>query len=241
MPTAPRILVIVPTYDEIGALPLILGRLRAVLPDADILVMDDNSPDGTGELADRLAAADSHVQVRHRPGKGGLGPAYLAGFTWGHRKGYQYFVEMDADGSHQPEELNTLLETALDYDLVLGTRWMEGGSVVNWPLSRRLVSRFGTQYAALALRVSYRDLTSGYRVLSRQLVTDILAADLKTIGYGFQIEIVRIAAANGRRIAERPITFVERVAGSSKMSRKIVYEAWSKTTLWGLQRILNRR
>ena len=236
---SPSVLVIVPTYNEALYIAEVIQRLRVAAPNVEILIVDDNSPDGTGKIADGLV--DERTFVLHRPGKGGLGPAYLAGFTWGHQRGYQYFVEMDADGSHQPEELNALLETALDYDLVLGTRWMEGGSVVNWPLSRRLVSRFGTQYAALALRVSYRDLTSGYRVLSRQLVTDILAADLKTIGYGFQIEIVRIAAANGRRIAERPITFVERVAGSSKMSRKIVYEAWSKTTLWGLQRILNRR
>ena len=233
------VLVIVPTYNEALNITEVIQRLRVAAPGVEILIVDDNSPDGTGEIADGLA--DERTFVLHRPGKGGLGPAYLAGFTWGHQRGYEYFVEMDADGSHQPEELAGLMETALDYDLVLGTRWMEGGSVVNWPLSRRFVSRFGTQYAALALRVSYRDLTSGYRVLSRQLVTDILAADLKTIGYGFQIEIVRIAAANGRRITERPITFVERVAGSSKMSRKIVFEAWSKTTLWGLQRILNRR
>ena len=233
------VLVIVPTFNEALNIAEIIQRLQVAAPQVDILIVDDNSPDGTGEIADGLA--DKKTFVLHRAGKGGLGPAYLAGFNWGYQRDYQYFVEMDADGSHQPEELADLLETALDFDLVLGTRWMEGGSVVNWPLSRRFISRFGTQYAALALRVSYRDLTSGYRVLSRQLVTDILAADLKTIGYGFQIEIVRVAVANQRRITERPITFIERVAGSSKMSRKIVYEAWSKTTLWGLQRILYRR
>ena len=233
------VLVIVPTFNEALNIAEIIQRLQVAAPQVDILIVDDNSPDGTGEIADGLA--DKKTFVLHRAGKGGLGPAYLAGFNWGYQREYLYFVEMDADGSHQPEELADLLETALDFDLVLGTRWMEGGSVVNWPLSRRFISRFGTQYAALALRVSYRDLTSGYRVLSRQLVTDILAADLKTIGYGFQIEIVRVAVANHRRITERPITFIERVAGSSKMSRKIVFEAWSKTTLWGLQRILYRR
>ena len=232
-------LVIVPTFNEALNIAEVIQRLLVAAPQVDILIVDDNSPDGTGKIADGLG--NERTFVLHRPGKGGLGPAYLAGFTWGYQREYQYFVEMDADGSHQPEELNTLLEAALGHDLVLGTRWMQGGSVVNWPLSRRLISRFGTQYAALALRVSYRDLTSGYRVLSRQLVTDILAADLKTIGYGFQIEIVRVAAGNGRRITERPITFIERVAGSSKMSKKIVFEAWSKTTLWGLQRILYRR
>lgn len=233
------VLVIVPTFNEALNIAEVIQRLQVAAPQVDILIVDDNSPDGTGKIADGLV--NERTFVLHRPGKGGLGPAYLAGFTWGHQRRYQYFVEMDADGSHQPEELNSLLEAALGHDLVLGTRWMQGGSVVNWPLSRRFISRFGTQYAALALRVSYRDLTSGYRVLSRQLVTDILAADLKTIGYGFQIEIVRVAAGNGRRITERPITFIERVAGSSKMSKKIVYEAWSKTTLWGLQRILYRR
>ena len=233
------VLVIVPTFNEALNIAEVIQRLQVAAPQVDILIVDDNSPDGTGKIADSLS--NERTFVLHRPGKGGLGPAYLAGFTWGHQRRYQYFVEMDADGSHQPEELNSLLEAALGHDLVLGTRWMQGGSVVNWPLSRRFISRFGTQYAALALRVSYRDLTSGYRVLSRQLVTDILAADLKTIGYGFQIEIVRVAAGNGRRITERPITFIERVAGSSKMSKKIVYEAWSKTTLWGLQRILYRR
>ena len=233
------VLVIVPTFNEALNIAEVIQRLQVAAPQVDILIVDDNSPDGTGKIADGLV--NERTFVLHRPGKGGLGPAYLAGFTWGHQRQYQYFVEMDADGSHQPEELNSLLEAALGHDLVLGTRWMQGGSVVNWPLSRRFISRFGTQYAALALRVSYRDLTSGYRVLSRQLVTDILAADLKTIGYGFQIEIVRVAAGNGRRITERPITFIERVAGSSKMSKKIVYEAWSKTTIWGLQRILYRR
>ena len=233
------VLVIVPTFNEALNIAEVIQRLQVAAPQVDILIVDDNSPDGTGKIADGLV--NERTFVLHRPGKGGLGPAYLAGFTWGHQRRYQYFVEMDADGSHQPEELNSLLEAALGHDLVLGTRWMQGGSVVNWPLSRRFISRFGTQYAALALRVSYRDLTSGYRVLSRQLVTDILAADLKTIGYGFQIEIVRVAAGNGRRITERPITFIERVAGSSKMSKKIVFEAWSKTTLWGLQRILYRR
>jgi dolichol-phosphate mannosyltransferase len=235
----PSVLVIVPTYNEALTIQEVVQRLRASSPSVDILIVDDSSPDNTGAIADGLA--DAKTFVLHRPEKAGLGPAYLAGFTWGILREYQYFVEMDADGSHQPEELNALLEAGSGSDLVIGTRWMPGGRVINWPLSRRFISRFGTQYASLALHLPYRDLTSGFRVLSRQLVTDILEAKLSTIGYGFQIEIVRIAVAKGRVILEIPITFVERLAGSSKMSKWIVFEAWRKTTLWGFQRIVNRR
>ena len=217
----------------------VISRLRSAAPDVDILIVDDNSPDGTGEIADSLK--DEATFVLHRSEKGGLGPAYLAGFQWGFSKSYDRFVEMDADGSHQPEELRRLIEASEGADLVLGTRWMAGGSVINWPLSRRLISRFGTKYASVALGLEFRDLTSGYRVLSRRMMSAIFDAHLSTVGYGFQIEIVRIASARGLKIVEVPITFVERVAGSSKMSRKIVVEAWRKTTIWGFQRILNRR
>jgi len=236
---ASKTLVVVPTYNEIANISDVILRLKSATADVDILIVDDNSPDGTGALADSLV--DSRTHVLHRSEKGGLGPAYLAGFTWGHERGYEYFVEMDADGSHQPEEIARLLTAATGHDLVLGTRWMPGGSVINWPISRRLISRFGTRYASLALGLSYRDLTSGYRLLSRRLIEDIFTSQLTTIGYGFQIEIVRIASAHQRSIIEVPITFVERVAGSSKMSRKIVIEAWRKTTIWGLQRMVNRR
>ncbi|MEI6294477.1 MAG: polyprenol monophosphomannose synthase [Actinomycetes bacterium] len=232
-------MVVVPTYNEIANISDVILRLKSATADVDILIVDDNSPDGTGALADSLV--DSRTHVLHRSEKGGLGPAYLAGFTWGHERGYEYFVEMDADGSHQPEEIARLLTAATGHDLVLGTRWMPGGSVINWPISRRLISRFGTRYASLALGLPYRDLTSGYRLLSRRLIEDIFTSQLTTIGYGFQIEIVRIASAHQRSIIEVPITFVERVAGSSKMSRKIVIEAWRKTTIWGLQRMVNRR
>jgi len=201
--------------------------------------VDDNSPDGSGQIADDLC--DERTFVLHRPGKGGLGPAYLAGFKWGFAENYQYFIEMDADGSHQPEELHKLLDFASRADLVLGTRWMEGGSVINWPNSRRLISRFGTRYASLALGLPYKDVTTGYRLLSRQLIADILNSELTTIGYGFQIEIVRIAREKQRIIKEVPITFIERVAGKSKMSKRIIFEAWSKTTQWGFARLLHRR
>jgi dolichol-phosphate mannosyltransferase len=203
------------------------------------LIVDDNSPDGTGNIADSLS--NDSIFVLHRNEKGGLGPAYLAGFKWGHDRGYEFFVEMDADGSHQPEELTRLITASQSSDLVLGTRWMPGGKVLNWPLHRRLISKFGTRYASLALGLKYQDLTSGYRILSRQLIEDIFDTKVTTVGYGFQIELVRVAAKNHRIITEVPITFIERVAGNSKMSKKIVFEAWLKTTIWGFQRIINRR
>ena len=234
-----RTLVIIPTYNEAANITDVILRIRAIALDVDILVVDDKSPDGTGEIADSLA--NSKTFVLHRTNKTGLGPAYLAGFSWGLERGYSYFVEMDADGSHQPEELSRLLDQSKCADLVLGTRWMPQGRVQNWPISRRLISRFGTRYASIALGLPYRDLTSGYRLLSRQLISDIFDSQLTTIGDGFQIEIVRIAVNHQRRIIEVPITFVERVAGSSKMSGKIVLEAWRKTTLWGFQRIVFRR
>ncbi|MEI6220411.1 MAG: polyprenol monophosphomannose synthase [Actinomycetes bacterium] len=234
-----KTLVIVPTYNEVANITDVIQRLKFATSDVDILIVDDNSPDGTGAVADSLI--DPRTHVLHRSEKGGLGPAYLAGFHWGYDRGYESFVEMDADGSHQPEEVIRLIAASAGNDLVLGTRWMPGGSVVNWPISRRLISRFGTRYASLALGLSFRDLTSGYRLLSRRLIEDIFDSQLTTIGYGFQIEIVRIADSHERVIVEVPITFVERVAGSSKMSRKIVIEAWRKTTIWGLQRMVNRR
>lgn len=234
-----KTLVIIPTYNEAANLNDVIQRLRNSQSKVDILIVDDNSPDGTGAIADSLK--NSKIFVLHRDHKAGLGPAYLAGFEWGISRHYDFFVEMDADGSHQPEELGNLLKVANQYDLVLGTRWMPGGSVINWPLRRRLISKFGTKYASRALALPFRDLTSGYRVLSRRLVTDILNSDLQTLGYGFQIEIVRLAAGDQLNVIEVPITFVERVAGNSKMSRKIVLEAFWMTTWWGFQRLFNRR
>ena len=230
---------VIPTYNEALNINDVIHRLRSTTQEVDILIVDDNSQDGTGKIADSLS--DSHTFVLHRSEKGGLGPAYLAGFKWGYDQGYNQFIEMDADGSHQPEEVTRLLMANMDSDLVLGTRWMPGGSVINWPLIRRLISKSGTKYASWTLGLKYRDLTSGYRRLSRRLIEDIFSANVTTLGYGFQIEIVRVAARNNRAIEEVPITFIERVAGSSKMSKKIVLEAWIKTTLWGFQRIVYRR
>ena len=230
---------VIPTYNEALNINDVIHRLRSTTQEVDILIVDDNSPDGTGKIADSLS--DSNTFVLHRSEKGGLGPAYLAGFKWGYDQGYNQFIEMDADGSHQPEEVIRLLMANMNSDLVLGTRWMPGGSVINWPLIRRLISKSGTKYASWTLGLKYRDLTSGYRRLSRRLIEDIFNANITTLGYGFQIEIVRVAAGCNRAIEEVPITFIERVAGSSKMSKKIVLEAWIKTTLWGFQRIVYRR
>lgn len=232
-------MVVIPTYNEAANIGELVTRVRTSQPDIDILIVDDNSPDGTGRLAD--AFSNSKIQVLHRSKKTGLGPAYLAGFRWGIDNGYEHFVEMDADGSHQPEELDRLLAASQNSDLVLGTRWMEGGLVLNWPKSRRFISQFGTRYAAFCLGLPFRDLTSGYRILSRQLVSAILNSNIQTLGYGFQIEIVRLAAQQNLTITEVPITFIERVAGSSKMTGKIVLEAFWMTTWWGFKRMVFRR
>ena len=235
----PKTLVVIPTYNESANLMDVITRIRSAVPNIDILVVDDNSPDGTGEIAE--AARNSQTFVLHRSERNGLGPAYLAGFAWALEQDYAQVVEMDADGSHQPEQLPIMLAAAQESDLVIGTRWMPGGQVVNWPTGRRLISRFGTRYASVLLKLPYKDLTSGYRVLSSDLVKLVLGSQLRTLGYGFQIEIVLIAEQNSRRIAQVPITFVERTAGESKMSRAIVFEAWLKTTAWGFQRMIYRR
>lgn len=234
-----KTLVIIPTYNEAANISDVIHRLRGSGADVDILVVDDNSPDGTGVIAESLT--NERTFVLHRPEKAGLGPAYLAGFQWGLLGGYSFFVEMDSDGSHQPEEIHRFLDVKEKADLVLGTRWMPEGQIVNWPFSRRLISRFGTKYATLALGLEYRDLTSGYRLLSRRLISDVLESHLTTIGYGFQIEIVKVASMCQRTIIEVPITFIERISGKSKLSKGIVFEAWRKTTVWGFERIVFRR
>jgi dolichol-phosphate mannosyltransferase len=233
-------LVILPTYNESANIEEVLTALIQVDADIDILVVDDNSPDGTGQIVDRLATPQIHVL--HRPRKAGLGPAYLAGFLWALDRGYRHVIEMDADGSHHANELPALLAAAsAGADLVIGSRWIPGGSVQNWPLIRRFISRFGTWYAAAVLKLPYKDLTSGFRVLSRDLADLILKTEIKSSGYGFQIEIVALAQQHGMSIVQVPITFTERQRGQSKMSKAIVLEAWLWTTQSGFKRILNRR
>ena len=228
-----RIVVIIPTYNESENLPVIVGRVRSAVAEADILVVDDNSPDGTGRLADEIAAADPQVHVMHRLGKGGLGAAYLAGFAWALQEGFGV-IEMDADGSHQPEQLPRLLEALRDADLVLGSRWVPGGGVENWPRSRELLSKGGSLYARTMLGVRVRDVTGGYRAFRADTLRKLDLHDVVSQGYCFQIDLAWRALQRGLRVKEVPILFVERTAGVSKMSQKIVVEAMWRVTVWGL-------
>jgi dolichol-phosphate mannosyltransferase len=231
-----RVLVIVPTYNEAGNVRKTVERVRTAVPPADILVVDDNSPDGTGQIADRLAELDEHVHVLHRPGKAGLGAAYVAGFRWGLDRDHDVLVEMDADGSHQPEELPRLLAALEGADLVLGSRYVPGGRVVNWPRHREMLSRGGNVYARLALGVPMRDATGGYRAFRADALRRLDLYDVASQGYCFQVDLVWRAVQSGLRVVEVPITFIERVEGTSKMSSAIVFEALVKVTGWGVAR-----
>lgn len=233
-------LVVVPTYNEVGSLPVLLRRLRAVHPDLPVLVVDDASPDGTGELADQLATADAHLVVLHRAGKEGLGPAYIAGFRWAAEHGYDYVVEMDADGSHQPEQLAALLDAAAPDVLVLGSRWVSGGSTQDWPWHRQLLSRSASWYSRTLLGLGTRDITAGYRVIPVALLEEISLENVESHGYCFQIDVLRRIVAAGHSVVEVPITFVERTAGKSKMDLPIVFEAMRRVTAWGVSSRLGR-
>jgi dolichol-phosphate mannosyltransferase len=230
-------LVIIPTFNEIENIESIVGRVLASA-DADILIVDDASPDGTGELADALADRHPEVNVLHRTEKNGLGGAYLAGFGWGLERDYWALVEMDADGSHRPEELPKLVEQLIDHDLVLGSRWVPGGEVVNWSKHREVLSRGGNLYARLALGIDVRDSTGGYRVFSAAALRRIDLVHVASQGYCFQVDLLWRALERGLRVVEVPITFVERVHGESKMSGAIVTESLSLVTWWGLRRRL---
>lgn len=227
------ILVIIPTYNERENLPIITSRVRAATPDVDILIVDDGSPDGTGDLADEFAAKDEHIKVMHRAGKGGLGAAYLAGFAWALDHGYEAVVEMDADGSHQPEELPRLLAALPKADLVLGARYVPGGRVVNWPKSREVLSKGGNLYARMALGVPLHDITGGYRVFKAETLRGLGIDKVESQGYCFQVDLAWRAVQAGFTVVEVPITFVERQIGTSKMSQKIVVEALGRVTMWG--------
>jgi dolichol-phosphate mannosyltransferase len=229
------VLVIVPTYNERENLELIAQRLHASVPDAHLLVVDDNSPDGTGKIADELADAQPWVQVLHRGGKEGLGAAYVAGFRWAKEQGYDVVVEMDADGSHAPEQLPRLLAALEHADLVLGSRWVDGGVVVNWPRSREIISRGGNLYTRLALGLPLRDATGGYRAYRRNVLDLLLETDVASQGYCFQVDLAWQVWKAGHKVVEVPITFVERERGESKMSRAIVVEALWRVTVWGLK------
>lgn len=228
-----RILVVVPTYNERDNLGRIVGRIRHSVPAASILIADDNSPDGTGHVADELATIDSNVNVMHRLGKEGLGAAYLAGFEWALNNGYDVIVEMDADGSHQPEQLPLLLDALREADLVLGSRWVPGGSVVNWPKSRELLSRGGNWYTRKALALPLRDATGGYRAFRASTLRTLNLNDVGSAGYIFQVDLAYRVVRQGLRVREVPIEFVEREIGESKMSGNIVREALWRVTVWG--------
>ncbi|MCZ3387085.1 MAG: polyprenol monophosphomannose synthase [Actinomycetia bacterium] len=228
------VLVIIPTYNERESLPPIVQRVGAATPDVYILVVDDNSPDGTGELADSVAESDDHVQVLHRTAKNGLGAAYLAGFRWGMARGFGVLVEMDADGSHRPEHLPAMLDALQDADAVIGSRWVPGGGVVNWPRHRRWLSQGGNRYIQAMLGLDVNDATAGYRAYRRGALEKMDLSTVASQGYCFQIDLTRRAAAAGLRIVEVPITFVEREQGDSKMSGMIVAEALWRVTQWGV-------
>lgn len=231
-------LVIIPTYNEMDTLASIVTRVREQST-LDVLIVDDASPDGTGALADALAESNDRVFVMHRETKHGLGPAYIAGFRWAFERDYKWVAEMDADGSHDPAVLETLVDIARGSGvaLVIGSRWVRGGSTHGWSRVREFVSRSGNSYARLALGSRIHDLTAGFRVIR----TDSLAAlDLSTIassGYCFQIEVAHRIEQTGASIVEHPITFREREAGVSKMHLGIVVEALWRITLWGLRRL----
>jgi dolichol-phosphate mannosyltransferase len=238
------ILVVIPTYNERESLPGLVERLRAAVPQTHLLVVDDGSPDGTGRLADELAASDSCVHVLHRTTKNGLGAAYVAGFKWALERDYGVVVEMDADGSHAPEDLPKLLtalaDSSLGADLVIGSRYVPGGRVVNWPRHRELLSRGGNLYSQLALGVRIKDITAGYRAYRRWVLEKLALDEIASQGYCFQVDLAWRTARAGFGIAEVPITFTERQLGSSKMSGAIVREALVRVTQWGLRHRLHQ-
>ncbi|WP_019853829.1 polyprenol monophosphomannose synthase [Actinopolyspora mortivallis] len=237
----PHTLVVIPTFNERDNLRPIVRRLSDALPRVHVLVVDDNSPDGTGELADRLAE-DARVHVLHRTGKAGLGAAYVAGFDWALRRGYQAIVEMDADGSHSPEQLPALLETLFRRDVgaVLGSRYVPGGRVVNWPWYRSLLSRGGNVYSKWALGVAVNDLTGGFRAYRSEVLREVDLHTVASQGYCFQVDLAVRVLDTGRSVVEVPITFVERENGQSKMNGAIVREALLRVTGWGARRWGNR-
>lgn len=236
-------LVVIPTYNELENLPIILDRLQQARPDVHVLVVDDGSPDGTGQLADERAAADpERIHVMHRTAKAGLGAAYLAGFGWGLARHYEVVVEMDADGSHAPEQLYRLLD-AVDAgaDLAIGSRYVDGGSVRNWPVRRLVLSKTANTYARLLLGVGIHDITAGYRAYRRGVLEKIDLDAVDSKGYCFQVDLTWRAINNGFTVTEVPITFTERELGVSKMSGSNIREAMVKVARWGIGGRLSRR
>lgn len=229
------VLVLVPTYNERDNLPLLLRRVRQAVPTADVLVLDDASPDGTGAVADRLAASDPQVHVLHRTAKEGLGAAYLAGFDWGLERGYDAMVEIDADGSHPAEVLPQMLDAASSADLVIGSRYVRGGSVRNWPWFRHVLSRGGNMYIKVLLGMPVRDATAGFRVYRSATLRRIGLSDVESTGYCFQTDLTWRTVREGLRVREVPICFTEREIGESKMSGDVARESLERITRWGVR------
>jgi dolichol-phosphate mannosyltransferase len=226
---------VVPTYNEADNVAQVVRRILGAVPAAHVLVVDDGSPDGTGDIAEALAAADERVAVLHRGSKEGLGKAYLAGFRWGLDRGYDVLGEIDADGSHQPEQLPTLIDALTEADLVIGSRWVPGGRVTNWAFSRELLSRGGNLYTRLLLGIPVRDATAGYRLYRRTTLERIDLDDVSSMGYVFQADLAFRTLRAGLRVVEVPIEFVERVRGESKMTRSVATESLRRITAWGLR------
>lgn len=234
------VLVIVPTYNEVENLTTIAGRVLDATDRVDILVVDDNSPDGTGALADELATASTRIHVLHRTTKSGLGDAYRAGFAWGLERGYAALIEMDGDGSHRPEQLPDLIAAVDEVDVVVGSRWVTGGGAPNWALRRSLLSRGGSMYARLALGLPFRDVTGGYRAYRANALVALGYQGVRAQGYCFQIEMLWRAYEARLSIREIPIQFAERAAGESKMNLSIVVEAIGRVTVWGIGHLPRR-
>lgn len=229
-------LVIIPTYNEVENLPLIVGRVLAAQDGVDVLVVDDNSPDGTGAKADELAAEHDEVNVLHRAGREGLLAAYRDGFRWGLERDYQVFVQMDADGSHAPEELGRLLGAIDDgADLVIGSRYIDGGEVKNWPKNRYLLSKLGNEYIALALGGDVKDMTAGYRAFKRETLEALDFDALSGKGYIFQVEVAHKAEQLGFDVREVPVTFEDRKLGESKLDASFAAASLAEVTKWGVQ------
>ena len=227
-------LLLIPTYNEVLNIGTLINEIRSTFPALQILVIDDNSSDGTAEIIKQLMVSDNKIELLSRPEKTGLGNAYRAGFAWGLDRNFEYFIEMDADHSHGVADLEKLLGQADKYDLTIGSRWVKGGQIIGWAKHREILSRFGSGYSRILLDLKVRDCTSGFRVFARSTVESINFNNIQSNGYGFQVETLYRAHEAGLSIGEVPITFVERREGVSKMHSGIVFEAMWNVTKWGV-------
>jgi len=227
-------LLLIPTYNEALNIRTLINEIRSTFPELQILVIDDNSSDGTAEIIKQLIVNDKKIGLLSRPEKTGLGNAYRAGFAWGLERNFEYFIEMDADHSHRVSDLEKLLEQAGKYDLTIGSRWIKGGQIIGWAKHREILSRFGSGYSRILLGLKVRDCTSGFRVFSRKAIEVICLGNIESNGYGFQVETLYRLHEAGLPVGEVPITFVERREGVSKMHSGIVFEAMWNVTKWGV-------